>query len=224
MAFKLKSLFYDEIPEVESPVTEATTETTQAVQQVEVPQSSPIIGEHLAGLIDEKFVQFFTKILDEANMEGLDYYEFKKDLEATSAVVGNTVTEDLRYKMIYAQMSTKGVTKKILLDAIDVYLKVLEEKHAESLQSFEEKKDKEIGTRQKELESITKDNQLKSEQIKKLTEEIQSNQEKYNTLMGEIATQTSKIDQKFKNFDASYASVVNQLKGDKTKIESYIPN
>jgi uncharacterized protein YukE len=224
MAFKLKSLFYDDIPEVDTPVenTDAAAQSVESISTpVTVPQPSPIIGDSLTGLVDDKFVQFFTKILDEANLDGIDYYEFKKAYEATTAIAAS-MTEDLRYKMVYTQMSVQGLTKKTLTDAIATYLKILEEKHAESLQSFEEKKDKEIGSRTKELEAIAKSTQDKSEQIQKLTNEIIENQNRETTLKGEVATETSKIDQKFKNFDASYNSVVNQIKGDLTKIESYI--
>ncbi len=226
MSFLKKLLYEEETAETtQQPVANVTKQSTQSVT-ASSPVGNPSFNASNiimnAGTVDQKFLDHFTQVMDAANLPGPDYYEFKKALDGTVALQ-NSVTEDVRFKMVFGTMSASGaLTKEQLIATAKQYLTILETELSEYNASVENKRVKEIGSREDQIKTIDTENQEKAELINTLTQEIQENNMKRTQIQNEIMTESSALEQKKKNFETSYQSVYNGITQDITKIEQYL--
>ena len=111
MLKKLKSLFIVE--------DESNAKGTVEKKEPEVIQDKSKSGEEPIpsgdisvpvddGKIDQKFVDVLLKAIDNQNMEGFDYLEYKQSLQSLSKM---DMDESTRYKSAFAMAKTMGATK-----------------------------------------------------------------------------------------------------------------
>lgn len=214
----LKKLLFEEVTKVDEispPVVSSPTITTNIpVIEYATPAA---LGSTGNGIPEAKFIEKFNSWLEEADLPGPDYLEFRKKFLEVSKIPG--IQESVRYPMVYATMVGDGLTKQTLLESIPKYLTYLAKRHEESLTEFEIKREKEIKSRENKINLIDKENEDANKQIAELSKLIQLNQEKRSKILGEITEASSKIDDLFKNYEASYNQVISSINEDKRKIE-----
>ena len=224
---KLASMFV----EVESAPTPAPVQDKKPAQPVPpgyaaaasvvpvAPIAAPIAAPAIPGAVDEKMVEFLAKAIDEANMPGFDYIEFRN---ALAAMASAPLPENQKYIAVFATASTMGLTKDKLLAAIDHYQAVLDSK----------KKDFQIQVDQMTALQVTKREELKSAkeaeiqtlmvQIQEAQAAIAAKQQEALEINSEIGRERLNIQQTAASFEATYNFVSGKLQGDKQKIEAYI--
>lgn len=220
MKINLKSLFF----ETDSTETTSKPEASQVQAVSEPVPVTPITfvsNTSSDGISDPKFIEFFNNLLTEANIPGPDYYEFKKNLENTASI-GASVPEATRYMMVYSMMLSGGLTKQHLIDTAQKYLVFLDQKHQDALKDFDDKHNTEVGSRQNKLAQLVAANEADAKQMSDLTLAIQKRQEEQSSLKGDIATVEAKLDQKKKNYIASYNGFKGSIEEDITKIQTNI--
>lgn len=194
---------------VDSPVSQLSSTPTP-------PISTPSIIMN-GGVVDPSFLEHFKKVLDDHNLPGADYYEFRKAFD-DSAEFANTITEVDRMKMVFKTLTSSGLTKQILIDSISSYKKFLSDDADNFAKALDGKKQTEVGGRQKQVQQLTAANQSKNDQIVQLQKEIQDNIVTINQLGNEITTQQSQLDAKQQNFTVTYNAFTGQLDSDLQKI------
>src|SRR5690242_18768533 len=110
----LKSLFIEEA-ETTAPDASANSGSEKNSSRDAAPVAS-------AGASDQRIMSALLKALEENNMDGFDFLEFKNSLKALSQM---PLDEATKFRSAFATASTMGVTVAKLLDSVDYYKKVL---------------------------------------------------------------------------------------------------
>lgn len=173
------------------------------------------------GTFDSTIFEELSKAMDFANLPGPDYYEFRNAIQAQKDL---PIPDNQKYAMVYStlQASEKSFNKEKLTTSIQHYLEILDTKKKE----FEEGKaanfNVTVTSKQKEVEKNDTLIQQKMEQISALNKDIQDLQLQNQELQKGVEAATVKINTVALNFDYTWLFLVNQIKDDLKKIESYI--
>lgn len=169
--------------------------------------------------VDEKMAEFLAKAIEEANLDGFDYFEFRDALAGMAAV---PMPEQQKFKAVFATAKTMGLTQEKLVESIHHYLNVIGQKKNEFAQHVEGMIAKEVTAReqlklQKEQEVATLNEQIKQAQAK-----IVETQKEIHDISNQIYEQDAQIKQTAASFEATYNFVAGKLKDDENKINTYL--
>ncbi len=229
--FSLKSLFV-----VEEPTTSASTESKGAKEEpsasaarrssespssdsVSAPVTAPTPATPVAGDVDQGVVDSLISALEAANQSGYDYFEFSKSVEQQKSFLPD---EKIRFQSSLAAASVMNVTPAGLVESANHYLAVLASKEKEFEQAQGQFKSKEIEQKQSSIVAMEKMIAEKAELITKLTAEIGKLQKDRDTMTGEIAANTAKIESIRSRFQASLSLVAGKIRADIDKIKTYL--
>jgi len=197
---------------------EVVVETVEEVE--EVATFTPIGGETSigiptpgAGVVTDKYVDIFFNKLDSINIEGEDYYEYKKSLSALLKVKG--MNELSAYVSAYSALEHRGLSYDILISSIDFYVLELNNEKETFKQAQSEKYENTVGIIDTEILKLTEANEAAAELIKANSIIIAEKSNIRNTNASELTTDQN-------NFDASLSHVVMAIENDKTKIDQYL--
>lgn len=198
----------------EEKIKQTQTPEVQSIQTPISPAPQIILN---GGVVDPTFLDHFKKVMDDNNLPGTDYYEFKQAFDG-SAELADTITEVNRMKMVFKTLASSGLTKENLLSSIQAYKKFLADDNAKFSAALDGKKQNEIVSRQNKIQQLTDSNKSKNEQISQLQKDIQDNIGTINQLGNEISAQQGTLDVKQQNFNVTYNAFVGQLDSDSQKI------
>ncbi|MCL1936827.1 MAG: hypothetical protein FWF52_00320 [Candidatus Azobacteroides sp.] len=221
MAFKdkFKSIFLTEVEEKET-------------ESLPHPSNSPVVNTlprvAASGEVNQKMVDALCEVLDEKNLEGPDYLEIKQASEALKSVLSDPAQ---RFQVAFASMKANfpKLTKQVILNSIDAYIKFLEEERQQGKFSLNNKRKKEIDDKE-QLASKSKNEitewQLEIERLKKQIEEINAKINAKQTEILTVQSQTSEtkisLDKQENDFDKSVDYMINQLTTDKNLLNSIL--
>jgi len=124
------------------------------------------------GSNEAKVVDRLTKALEEANLPGLDFFEFQKALKNSYKTLPGA-DEATRYSVAFGTLAAVGdVTPDQIASSADHYIKTLEDKQASFTQYIEAQLKERVTAKQKETDEIRAKIQAKNEQIRAISEEI----------------------------------------------------
>jgi chromosome segregation ATPase len=115
-----------------------------------------------------------------------------------------------------------GITPARLLESTQHYLKVLSAEKQKFDEAHEQQRARLIGNREAEAQSLEKMIHEKTGEIARLSREIEEHQAKKAEIAAEIAESTLKIENTRASFEASYATVTEQISTDAVKIGQYL--
>jgi hypothetical protein len=215
---KIKSLFIVENP---------TPPTTQPAPQTNVPQQSvpqqhvqqPPIVQNNGATIDPKFTEILVKALEENNLQGLDYFEFKQSLQATQNLA---IDEATRFRSAFAMGQTMGLTLPKLLETADYYMKVLEREDQKFLDALKQQGEGKNRTMIDEVAAMEKAVADKTAMMAQLQTEIADLQQKAATMKQSIGETAQRIEATKNSFEATYQHIKSQIILDKQKIQQYL--
>ena len=120
----------EEFDETESEMDDEVVEDSSAPRTAEAVDTEPEEVE-----LNDDIVASIKKAIDDANLEGYDYYEFMQTIAKQ-----NMPSEKEKYTTVFSVVSVMNVTKEHLLSSASHYLDVLEkhkEKFTENLKKEE---------------------------------------------------------------------------------------
>lgn len=215
---KIKGLFF----EVEN--SEATAETPKAsvtqqshtpTPQVSIP-ATPMVSS--MG-INQDMVDFLTKAIEDANLPGFDYLEFK---QAVGKMMNVPMTEQQRFMAVFATAQAMGVTIQSLTDSVDHYISVIEKQREGFMGSAAHATQKEVETRMTQVSANEKQIQEATQKINELTTFITQTQQENLKITQEANSEKMKIDNSIASFEATFNMMAGRLKEDKQKLVSYL--
>jgi hypothetical protein len=213
----LSNLLFDKKESENKPVVEKVKEE---VKQSPVTPSFAT-NVNVVGVLNPEIYQTLKKVLEDCNLEGPDYLELKNSFEAMKSFL-----PDESQRLIAAFASLKAtspkLTKKIVTDSIDKYIGFIEVEKNGSENEFKLIYENEVLSKQKSIDDKNTEIEKLKEVITKSQESIMKLSQEINTTSGEMLSKQNELDIKKKNFDITVETIINELKTDKTKIETLI--
>jgi predicted nucleic acid-binding Zn-ribbon protein len=164
-----------------------------------------------------------AKIIQEAieasNLPGFDYIEFRDSLVRMAGV---PMTEEQKFQAVFATAQSMGVTKQVLLDAVDHYLKVIGSKAAEFESFVSGVEVQQVTSKEKSVTDLATTIEGEAAEINRLTMSIQEHRKQQDAINLEIVQAKRDIQNKRSAFEATRSAIANNLTSDRTKIETYL--
>lgn len=201
-----KDLFFK--PDEEAPKLKAfnpPAPSATAMQAV-MPQ-----GVVTAEGVDE-FTKYFTKVMDDNNIPGPDYYEFSKALLSMAAV---GISEQQKYVVVFAGFAAQGIKAELLYDTAARYVEILETKKQEEFETALASAQASIDQKKARVDALVKENT-------DLTAKIQANTTDMMNLNVDITTQQGKLESKKTTFNMAFNNFVQKIHNDMEKIKTYL--
>lgn len=171
-----------------------------------------------SGQLDTDILNKIYKVLEENNLAGYDYFEFRAAIENMKAVIPD---EANRFKAAFAAVSSIVSAEKLTTSAT-FYLQKLEE-HKSNFEKFSESMVQEkVVSKEAKAKSVEQTIADKTAKIAELNKDIGVLQNDRMALLTESATEKVKIEAIKMNFTTAFNKIVDEIKADVTKISSYL--
>lgn len=224
--FKTIASAFVEVQDEEGQVSEGqSTPPTSIVSPVMATpvQSAPVVGQPVVnsdgtiqGQLDNKLFEQLCEVVEESNIPGPDYVELTKAAQndAIKAVIPD---ENARFMTAYISIKATApqLTKKVVLDSIDSYVKILENERKNGLEELHtkwienvENPENEVTAAQEEIVTLQK----------KLQDKIQFVAEQKT----KIANAKNEHNIKKANFNYTFDVFVKKLLDDKAQLDSIL--
>jgi len=173
------------------------------------------------GVFDQKFYSSFIKLIEDNNIEGVDYLEFSKAKRAMDNIPG--MAEQVKYQSAFATLGANSqITKEHLLTTADFYIEKLDSEAKE----FEVEMSKEIEAQVNARIDVVKNKEgeiaNKREAIERAQAEINALQTEIGQVNVEAQQYKFNIESTAKNFKATLEAVKAQINADKQNIQNFI--
>jgi hypothetical protein len=224
MLKKLKSLF---IVEEEGSI--SSSQTSEAIQNQEnndesaAPVSTPSdpvvqMSTQAVKNVDPKFIDILMKAIEENNLEGFDYLEFKSSLQSLAKMSMDDAT---RYQSAMAMAKTLGASPDKILQSANHYLAVLKKESDKFQQAVEGQKAKLDQDQQAGVKGLQQSIVTKEQQIVQLTKEIESEKASLAKMQADIQQGAAKITDTSTRFSQAYNLVKKQITDDISLITTH---
>ena len=164
------------------------------------------------GVVDNKFIEVLTSVIEENNQPGQDYFEFKQAVENMNSL---SMPEQQKFQTVFSVLGLQGCTKEGLLLSLDKYMGLIQ---AEK-QNFDAEMNHQY---QEKVQSKLNEVERSKEELSQLTKRIQELNTKILTLQQEAGSEEMSLRATEANFQASADVIVNEMLGDKQKITTFI--
>ncbi|MEZ4959375.1 MAG: hypothetical protein R2830_06120 [Saprospiraceae bacterium] len=171
------------------------------------------------GQVSSKFVEVLFRAMENANLPGVDYLEYRQSLKSLEKM---PMEEQVRYQSAFAMAQAMGATPPKLIESAQHYIDVLKGESAKFDQALRNQLQQQVGNREEAAKNLDAVIQQKAAQIKKLTEEIAQHQKEAETLRKETAEASQKMGATKNNFTASYDALVSQILSDVENMKKFL--
>jgi hypothetical protein len=165
----------------------------------------------------DKFEKHFEKLFDQTNLPGPDYYEFMKMMETLEAHIKD---EKARMSATYASLTIQGLTKEKLIQTANQYKEVISKDKAQFEKIANDKSEKDIGQKRKDLQGLEETIKRHSEMIQKLTKEISDSQIAMGKLKATITEEESKLAKNKQGYLLACEAMMRKIADDISKIQT----
>lgn len=221
----IKSLFIleEETPSTKGSGQQKPTSQQQPAEPSSAPKSTPATSAPQqtsgSGQVTEQFTEILFKALQDNNLQGFDYLEFKQSLRSLEKM---PMDEGTRYQSAFAMAQTMGATPAALIQTAEHYLNVLRKEEQKFGEALSAQQQKQIGNKAHEIKQLDEIIQTKTQQIQQLTKEIDEHRQKVVALRKDIDDASVKVESTKNNFIASYQSLVDLISRDVENMKQYL--
>ncbi len=189
-------------------------------------------GASYAGNIRRHFAELISESVELADIPGPDYRELK-DAFDTEEMKQNIPDPTTRWRTCFSmmRMMNKGLTKKNILDSIDVYTGVVDNEKKNALAQIEEKYNELVGKKgvavaeaEKRIKDAEADITRLQEKINKIIESISGDRTFIETAKAEIAAGEAEIKTDRADLEMTAETIKKALTDDKATLEAILPN
>jgi hypothetical protein len=218
---KLLSFFVEEDTTHTQTQTNVTPTPSGGTPQVQVQQTVTVQNSAGTGVVDKKFVDHFVQLIEKSNLKGPDYFEYMQALKGLS---GLGLSEDKQYQAAWASFKAMGgiTDMNVLTSTANQYIGILDSDRQNFLKDVEAAVTEKVGGLKGQLQQMQQDNEAMAKQITDLQNRINDNNSKIQKTTNDIAEQSMKITGNKNNYELTYSSFVEQIKGDIAKIQRYL--
>jgi hypothetical protein len=200
---------FEEDPGKSAPQTTSSTPTPRVSSPQQVMNAEEF----------DKFEKHFEKIFEQANLPGPDYYEFFKMMETLEAHIKD---EKARISATFASLTIQGMTKEKLVETANKYKELINQDKVTFEKVANDKSEKEIGQKRKDLQQMEETLVRHSEMIQKLTKEITETQISMGRLKSTITEEEQKLAKNKQGYLMACEAMMRKITDDITKIQTTI--
>jgi hypothetical protein len=169
--------------------------------------------QNVQGVVDNKFVDQLTGIIEQNNIPGQDYFEFKQAIENMKSMSG--MSDAQKFQTIYAVLSLQGCTKAVLLSSLDNYVSLIQNEKSEFDKEMENQYQSKVTAKLAEAENSKKELENLGKRMTELNNIILN-------VTQEAGAEEMKLRATEANFKASADVIINEMLSDKEKINNFI--
>ena len=190
-------------------------------QKVQVQQIIAVENASGTGVVDKKFGEHFVSLIENSNFKGPDYFEY---MQALKSLAGLGLSEEKQYQAAWASFKAMGgiTDVTVLTNTANQYVSILDSDRQNFLKGVEVAITDKVGGLKNSLKTTQDENETLAKQIIDLQNRIDANNEKITKFTTDISEQSAKITTNKSNYEITYNSFVEQIKGDNAKISQYL--
>ena len=212
---------------IKEDTTHVQTQTAFAPTQVGIPpkvqvqQTIAVENASGTGIVDKKFGEHFVSLIENSNFKGPDYFEY---MQALKSLAGLGLSEEKQYQAAWASFKAMGgiTDVTVLTNTANQYVSILDSDRQNFLKGVEVAITDKVGGLKNSLKTTQDENETLAKQIIDLQNRINANNEKITNFTTDISEQSAKITTNKSNYEITYSSFVEQIKGDIAKISQYL--
>ena len=171
------------------------------------------------GKVDEKFINRLLGAIEEANLEGFDYLEYKQALQNLSKM---QMDEATKFKSTLAMAQTMGATAASLKDSASHYINILKQEENKFLDAFRNQVQRHNEDHTNQLKSLELSISNKQKQIEQLKKEVEAESKKLEEKKSAVEKSKAKVNATKDSFYHAYHIVAQQIQDDLDKMNQYL--
>ena len=200
--------------QLSKPVVESSS-SERIIVSVDTPKiEKQIDSTAIAGKVDKTLLAKLCGVLDDQSVEGIDYVKFKKSVDSLKTIQPE---EDMRFTSAFLTLKATNSTfsKEYLLQTTDKYIKLMEQERKVGMDQLKTLRSNSVDKKIGEIEQTRKKVDKMKAEIQELTKFIAETE-------ATIADKQNEIVIKEADFNTTIDTMLNQLRNDRTKIETII--
>lgn len=198
-----------------------TGSTATATAQPIVQQQSITQLNHSTEDMGNKYRGRISKVLEDTNQPGPDYFEFSNSVRSLEAM-GQSVSVAMQSAFVALKTIDTSLSKDKILGTVNRYISALDQDAISFAKDVEAAKVQEIGSREAEVIKLEKDVTDKQELIQKLTQEISQNNQDIQKKKLEIMQMHEKLNVNETNYNFILAATKSKITQDIQNINLYL--
>ena len=216
----LKSLFIEE-DGVDKPAESKKPDDKEKSQSPpkKAGSSHAVPSVSTAKKVNQRFLDTLLNALEENNLEGFDYLEFRQALRSLSKM---NMDEATRFKSAFAMAQTMEVTPRGLVRTAKVYLDILSKEDKKFSEALANQEKTQLESRQTKVADLEASILTKQKQIESLMSDIHIHRNEMDKLNSELEEVHQKILGTKDNFTKTYTFLVDEIESDIKKMETYL--
>ncbi len=169
--------------------------------------------------LDKKSVSFLLKAIQENNLPGFDYLEFKQALKGLRDM---NMDDNTAIKSAFTTGKTVGLSKAKLISSAEHYRQVLIKEKQQFDTALQKQLDQRVHGRKKEKGTLTQKIAGYEKKIKELETEILKIKDRLGRADAEIEDAKSKINGTKDKFETTYQSFIGEIDRDLDLLKSVL--
>lgn len=225
----LKSLFIVEEEGEQAKTASKTTARTKKQPSGQVPTSGSPTKVNAAagnsptpppaGQITDRFTKMLLKAMDEGDLPGFDYLEFKRALQNLRKM---NMDEATRFTSAFTVAQSMGVTPESLFESANHYLQVLAKEEQQFQTALAQNRRSQVGDKLDQQKQLGAQITEKEKQIKSLEADIKKLDAQRERLRKSTEQATAKLQRTEADFQATLNRLKGQIEGDLGKMKQYL--
>ncbi len=171
------------------------------------------------GQVRTKFTDILLRAMEQQNLDGFDYLEYKQSLRSLEKM---PMDEKTRFQSAFAMAQTMGASPEKLIQTAQHYLDVLRNEENKFEKALASQRQKQIGSKEGQIAKLGEVIREKNEKIKELTQEIKQHEQEMTNLKDEIGDAVVKVETTKNDFIASYEALAKQIANDMENMKNFL--
>jgi chromosome segregation ATPase len=169
--------------------------------------------------LDERSLDFLLNALEQSNLPGFDYYEYKR---AVVTLLGMGIDETNAHKSAFATAATIGLTKEKLVETAGFYRNLLTKEKDKFDQALQNQTKGKVTDKQEEVKRLTDQIERHKAEIQRLQEEMAQYRLQIEQAESTVKTEQEKISKAHDNFERTHTGLLLQIDKDIEQIHKYL--
>lgn len=211
------------------PTRRMSMNTTQGSSESKIPEqyrrtaiSDTPVTPSIQAAFNEEFYAHFQKVIEDNDLDGSDYYEFRKTFDALKKTPNMSEIGALQATFSVLQATDPDISVDHLLTTADFYVGLMDKENKDFLGQLEENLQTEVESRKFKISSEEELQVNKLSLIEELKKEVSESEQRAITLQAEADAEESKLLGVKANWEFTINLVKENVETDKTNIEKYL--